>query len=204
MAQEDTRGAALINQFLEAYQRTPAFTARLEVLTRFKEQESHMALRMHYARPSNIALTVLDAKEFPAANGTTLTWLGERKARVSTQFYGVPLGITLPITDSRICNLRGYSIEDVSLAYEVPILQDPATKLRYLGSATFGGHAAEGIEARSPRLLRGIERERIWLDSRTRFPLLREMYEAGRVVYRMAMMDYEFNPQIPASMFARF
>lgn len=203
-AEEDGRGRVQVSRFLEAYQRTAAFTARLDVLTRQGKQESQMLLRLSYARPSRMALTVLTARDFPAANGTTVTWLGDRRARVSTRFYGLPLGITLPISDDRICNLRGYSVEDVSLAHEVPILQDSATRLRYLGRATVGGVAAEGVEVRSSRLLRGIERELVWLDPRTHFPLLREMYESGQVVYRMALTDYDFSPSLAADVFAPF
>ena len=204
LAQGDAKGNALVAQFLAAYAKTSAFTAHLDVLTREGKQESHMALKMVYARPQNIALTVENAKEFPMANGTTVTWLGASRARVSTHFYGVPLAITLPIKDNRICNLRGYSVQDVSLATEIPFLQDASTHVKYVGPATVAGHAAECIEARGPKLLHGIEKELIWLDAKTRFPLVREMYEAGRVVYRMAFADYEFNPHLPAALFAAF
>jgi outer membrane lipoprotein-sorting protein len=204
LAQGDAKGSALVSQFLAAYGRCSAFTAKLDVLTREGKQESHMALKMVYARPQNIALTVVDSKEFPMSNGTTVTWLGASRARVSTHFFGAPLAITLPVKDNRICNLRGYSLQDVSLGSEIPMLQDPSTHVKYVGPATIAGRAAECIEARGPKLLRGIERELIWLDRSTRFPLLREMYEAGRVVYRMALTQYEFNPQLPAALFAAF
>ncbi|MDB5099817.1 MAG: hypothetical protein JWM80_4238 [Cyanobacteria bacterium RYN_339] len=204
VAQGDARGNALVAQFLAAYAKTSSFSAHLDVVTREGREESHMALKLVYARPQNIALTVLDAKEFPAANGTTVTWLGAARARVSTHFYGVPLAVTLPVKDNRICNLRGYSVQEVSLATEIPMLQDPSTHVKYVGPATIAGRAAECIEARGPKLLRGIERELIWLDRTTRFPLLREMYEAGHVVYRMAFAEYEFNPHLPAALFAAF
>lgn len=204
LAQGDAKGNALVSQFLAAYNKTGSFSAHLDVLTRAGKQESHMALKMVYARPTNIALTVENAKEFPMANGTTVTWLGASRARISTHFYGVPLAITLPIKDDRICNLRGYSVQDVSLATEIPFLQDPSTHVKYVGAGTIAGRAAECIEARGPKLLHGIERELIWLDGKTRFPLLREMYEAGRVVYRMAFSDYQFNPHLPAALFAAF
>lgn len=204
VARGDDRGQTLVSAFLNAYQHTGTFTARLDVLTRKGSQASQMAVRVVYARPRNVALTVLDARQFPAANGTTLTWLGASRARVSTSFYGLPLAITVPVDDPRICNLRGYSIAQVDLGTEVPMLQEPTTRLRYLGEGRVNGRAASSLEVRSPHLLRGIEREVIWLDPHTHFPLLREMYESGRVVYRVAFSDYTFNPRVPPSLFAKF
>lgn len=203
-AQGDARGSALISEMLAAYSKTSAFSTHMDVLSREGNQSSRMGVKMIFAHPQNIALTILDAKQFPAANGTTLTWLGASKVRVSTSFYGIPLGITLPVNDQRLTNLRGYSLPDVTLSNQIKMLQESGTNLRYLGATKMGAHSVEGIEVRSNKLLRGIDRESIWMDSKLKFPVLIEMFEAGRVVYRMAFSNYEFNPQLPAALFARF
>jgi hypothetical protein len=202
---KDARATAVVGQFLTAYQHSNRFSAKMDVVTCEGTGQSRMQVEMTYAKPRNVALTVLEAPQFPAARGTTLTWLGESKARVSTHFYGLPLAITLPVDDPRICNLRGYSIAQVDIGNIVPILLDPSTQIHSLGSnKPLGGRNADGIDVRSPRLLRGIEREAIWLDAQTHFPLVREMYERGRVVYRLAFSSYAFNPVVPTSLFAKF
>jgi hypothetical protein len=99
---KDARATAVVGQFLQAYQHANKFSAKMDVLTCQGKEQSHMAVEMTYAKPRNVALTVLDAPQFPAARGTTLTWLGEAKARVSTHFYGLPLAVTLPVDDPRI------------------------------------------------------------------------------------------------------
>ena len=107
-------------------------------------------------------------------------------------------------TDPRISNLRGYTIVDVDINTINPILMDPATQFKALGSKVVNGRQSDGVEIRSARLLKGIDHEQIWFDEKSHFPTLREMYDATRAVYRVAFSEYNFNPSIPAATFAKF
>lgn len=194
-------GDRWLQEFLAAYEATDTFRGRLGIWAKKGSQTSTMRVDMALQKPNRTALTILEAPENRGAEGTRMTWFGERHVNVRTRFFGLPVSLSVSVDDERIKDVRGNTLLDTNIVRAVEVLRHPATQLRHVGTERFLDRPMQLLEMRSPRLLRGIEREVVWLDEKTRLPFVREMYADGVLVYRVSVETFQFNATLPAGTF---
>lgn len=201
----DAKGKALVQEFLAAYSRTFSFHGIAQVYTRKASQESHMRVDLAFQKPHMLAVTVLEHPENRLQEKTTITWQGERDCKVKTGFFGGLVRLTLPITDSRLRDIRGDTLKDVSIVTAIPMITHPRARTRYLGAHTLMGQATQGFEIKSPILLAGVVREEIYVSDLTKFPVVRRMFDAdNNKVYELAFVQNQLNLTLPPTQFQAF
>lgn len=197
----DPVGDRMLKDFLAAYEQTDTFKGRVAIWVRKGSQTSTMRVDMALEKPNRTGLTVLESPQNRAAEGTKMTWFGEKKVHVRTRFFGFPIRLSVSVGDDRIKDVRGNTMEDTNIVRAVEILRHPDTELRYLGTNRFLDRPMQLIEMRSPKLIKGIDREVVWLDEKTKLPFVREMYADDELVYRLTVETYQFNEALPVNAF---
>jgi outer membrane lipoprotein-sorting protein len=196
-------GDKVIAEFLEAFDRLNNFKGQVQVDTKNGRESSHMKAELNFEKPHHIAFKVLDYPQMPITNGSKIAWLGEGKAKVHTRLFGLPLTLPFPLEDPRLCDIRGDSIRDVSIVTAVNMMRTPGARFRYLGENRWKDHPVDMVEVKSPKLLKGIEREVIWFDQAAHFPWVRDMYENGEVVFHFTFDFWNLNLPLPPETFTQ-
>lgn len=198
----DPGGDHLLESFLGAYARVSNFRGQVKILESKGDRATTMRLELVLEKPNRTAMTILEAPENRSSEGTKMLWFGDRSVKVRTRFFGFPLTLGTGVDDDRLRDLRGNSLEDLNIVKAVGLLSEPGTTLRVLGAEKWRERPVTMLELRSPHLVKGIEREVIWLDDAWHLPLVREMYAEGKRVYRLEVESFRFDQQLPKECFS--
>jgi outer membrane lipoprotein-sorting protein len=200
-ARADDRGEAAVKRFLAVYDRAETFDGLATVFCRHAGRTTETTYQLYLSKPNKSGFRVLKAPHMRASEGTKLLWFGGPKAEVRTRFFGVPITLSADITDRRLCDLRGDTMADLNVVTAVAVLKDPATRFRYLGRQTLDGRTLDRVEVKSPRLLKGIDREVLGLDAASALPITREMHDAQGLAYKLTLTRFTLDNDLPASAF---
>jgi outer membrane lipoprotein-sorting protein len=83
----------------------------------------------------------------------------------------------------------------------VEVLRAPEARLKYMGRRLVGDRRVDLVELRSPKLLKGIEREVYGLDTASGLPLVREMYDAEGLTYRLTVERFKLDNDLSPTAF---
>jgi outer membrane lipoprotein-sorting protein len=153
-----------------------------------------------FQKPGKISVQVLEHTDGKAV-GTKIVYLGSGQAKVKTKFFGFQVKVNLDLSDGRMCNTRGNTLAETGIVRMMSILLDPNAKTRVLGQGELNGKTLTIVEVISSQSLRGITKELYYIDQQEKIPLVREMYEGNRLVYRSQFNNVVLNGQLPANAF---
>lgn len=198
----DARGEAFVKRFLAVYDKAETFEGVTKVYCRHQGKATETTYQLYLAKPNKSGFRVLKAPHMKASEGTKLLWFGGPKAEVRTRFFGLPITMSADITDKRLCDMRGDTMADLSVVAAVDVLSGPEARFTYVGRQTLNGRTLERIEVRSPRLLKGIQREVLGLDSESWLPIVREMHDAEGLAYKLTVERFKLDQALPPTAFS--
>ncbi|MEB3223961.1 MAG: hypothetical protein VKS61_17945 [Candidatus Sericytochromatia bacterium] len=201
LAAEDPRVRPLVQAFLKAYEAVRTYQGRIRSETRVGKRVDVTRTRLWLEKPHGTAFEMLESTAIPAGVGTKLVWYGGETCDVKTRFFGLPVKLTPAADDPRLAGIRGWSIREISIASVRRVMADPQTSFRYVGPDTFLGRPMTVLEARGPQLLRGTDRELIWLDDKLRLPFALEAYDGPERAFRVEIETFQFDAPLPAGAF---
>jgi outer membrane lipoprotein-sorting protein len=100
-----------------------------------------------------------------------------------------------------LADLRGDTMLDLNVVAAVETLRGSDARFKYLGRRLVGDRRVDLVELRSPRLLKGIEREVYGLDTASGLPLVREMYDADGLTYKLTVERFKLDNDLPPNAF---
>jgi hypothetical protein len=158
---------------------------------------SRSRTRLKYRAPGHVMLEVLESST-PKVAGTRVLWKGGSQVTVKTQFVGFWVTVPLSITDERIRDDRGYSLDQTAIPRTLDTLLHPQASVTWRGEAQQGGRVMDVLDVVSPLRLTPATREVYGIDRATRTPILREMYRGDKVIHRMQVDQVNVNPSFTA------
>ena len=200
-AQADPQGEALIRRFLAVYDQAETFEGVARVYCRHQGKATETTYQIYLAKPNKSGFRVLKAPHQRSTEGTKLVWLGGPKVDVRTRFFGLPISLKADVTDKRLGDLRGDTMDDLSVVTAVSVLRRPDVRVTYLGRQVLDGRALERVEVKSPALLKGIRREVLSLDVETGIPIVREMHDEAGVAYKLTVERFKLDNGLPSTAF---
>ncbi|HBN08508.1 MAG TPA: hypothetical protein DD435_07615 [Cyanobacteria bacterium UBA8530] len=153
-----------------------------------------------FQKPGKISIQVLEHTDGKAV-GTKIVYLGSGQAKVKTKFFGFQVKVNLDLSDGRMCNTRGNTLAETGIVRMMSTLLDPNARTRILGQGALNGKPLAIVEVISNQSLRGITRELFFIDQQDKIPLVREMYEGNRLVYRSQFNNVALNGSLPSTAF---
>ncbi|MBC7545329.1 MAG: hypothetical protein H7338_21600 [Candidatus Sericytochromatia bacterium] len=148
------------------------------------------------AKPDRMWAKILKGSD-GATVGTQVLWNGDTTCRIQTKFFGFPLKLTMPIADSRLKSLRGWTLADVSVARFFKALLADKAPIRYVGQAMFGEQQVDVLELVTPEVVPGITKEHIGVSLDHQSMLVREFYVGDTVVSRSHYSQQAYNIALP-------
>jgi outer membrane lipoprotein-sorting protein len=191
----------VVQAFLKAYDAVQTFQGRIRAETRLGKKLDVTRSRLWLEKPHGTAFEMLESLAVPAGVGTKLIWHGEATCDVRTRFFGLPIKLSPAFDDARLAGIRGWNLRDISIASVRRLLADPASSFRLVGPDTFLGRRMTVIEARGPQVLRGTDRELIWLDDKLRLPFALEAWDGEERAFRVEIETFEFDAPLPPGAF---
>lgn len=200
-AYADAQGEAVVKRFLAVYDRAETFEGVAKVFCRHAGKTTETTYQIYLAKPNKSGFRVLKAPHQKSTEGTKLVWLGGPQVDVRTRFFGFPISLKADIKDKRLGDLRGDTMDDLSVVTAVAVLKRADTQVRYLGRQVLEGRTLDRVEVKSPALLAGIRREVLSLDAATGIPIVREMHDEAGVAYRLTLERFTLDNGLPAHAF---
>ncbi|MFN3428737.1 MAG: hypothetical protein ACK46X_02160 [Candidatus Sericytochromatia bacterium] len=200
-AQADAQGAALVKRFLAVYDKAQCFEGVVRVFCRHEGKSTETTYQLYLAKPNKSGFKVLSAPHQKASEGTKLVWTGGPKVDVRTRFFGLPITMKADVTDKRLGDLRGDTMADLNVVTAVSWLKAPDARFEYLGRQALNGRTIDRVAFRSPRLLKGIQKEVFGLDTETSLPLTREMHDDQGLAYKLTVERFKLDNDLPATAF---
>ncbi|MEB3220642.1 MAG: hypothetical protein VKS61_01050 [Candidatus Sericytochromatia bacterium] len=197
-ASSDPRASAVLAAVAQMRQQARASDMRI-TLTCQKDGGKTTRSRTHlkFRAPSHVMLEVLESST-PKVAGTRLLWKGGSQVTVKTQFVGFWVTVPLDVSDERVRDDRGYSLEQTSIPRTLDTLLHPQAVVTWRAEAQQGGRLMDVLDVVSPGRLAPTTREVYGIDRATRTPILREMYQGDRVIHRMQVDQVTVNPTFTA------
>lgn len=190
---------ALLGRFLATYERADHWVGRIHSHTVGPKGSQDTWMRVWLRKPNHSAFLIEKAPHKPASEGTKLVWHGDDpKVQLRTRFFGLPVTLQVPYQDPRLAGARGDDLMDLSVNRAVEIARHPACQVEAIGPGSWQGQRLQLVKLKSPRLLRGVTHEILGLDEVHHLPLIREMYEGSRRVYRMEVLEHQLDGPWPA------
>lgn len=149
------------------------------------------------AKPDRMWAHILKASD-GATVDTEVYWNGGSTCRVKTRFFGFLLKLTLPIADSRLKSLRGWTLADMSIARFFQALLADDAAVTYIGQAMFGEEKLDLVELVTPAVVPGITKERFGVSLNHQELRLREFYAGDTLVSRSHYAQPKYNVPLPA------
>lgn len=203
VARAEAPSVPLVEAFMSAYEKAHNFRGTIRVTEKKGRESSTTRFLLVLEKPNRTAVTILEAPQARHTEGARLVWFGGKNIEVKASILGMPLRVTTGVEDDRLRDFRGYSNADLTIWRSIQVLGDPRTQVEVLEPAVLDpeDRALEWVSIRSPRLLPGIDSERIGLDPRDHLPRVREMFAGGGCVYRLVVEKGEFDGELPPSTF---
>jgi outer membrane lipoprotein-sorting protein len=201
-ARAEESSGKLLASFLAAYDKVQTYVGRIAVTTNVNGKHQANKYLLALEKPNKTALTVLESPSQRGAVGTKIVWHGGANCDVKTRFFGFPLALSPRYDDPRLAGARGDNMWDLSVANAVLMTRDPRTRFKPLREETLMGRRMHVVEIRSPKLLKGIDYEVLWLDDALRLPFARDMVQDGQVVYHVEVETFKFDTVLPANTFS--
>jgi hypothetical protein len=197
----DPRAAAVLAGVSQMRQAARGTELRI-TLTCVQDSGKSSRARTHYKfrAPNHVMLEVLESST-PKVAGTRVLWKGGSQVTVKTQFVGFWVTVPLSVTDERIRDDRGFSLDQTSIPRTLDTLLHPQATVVWRGEAQQGGRVMDVLDVVSPLRLAPTTREVFGIDRATRTPILREMYRGDKVIHRMQVDQVNVNPGFTASDF---
>lgn len=194
------RGADKAAELVAGVKRLERKLATFSGVVRFWETDGQKvetnAAEVFLAAPGRIRANLTETAN-PLKRGAKLVYLGGQEVRVKLGF----IKKTYRYDHPDVVSLNGYRIDQTDISAIVAGLTHPQAQVRYAGSATVDGRAAEVIEVTSPVLLPGVDREVVTLDAEHFVPVKLDALRASAPVFRMALSDWKLNPPLSDDLF---
>lgn len=198
-ASPQAEGKALTSAFLAAYAKADHFIGTIRCVTRGQGKVNETLMKVWLKKPNHSAFLILEAPQRPTSVGTKLVWHGDDpKVTLRTRFFGLPITMRTGYDDARLNGVRGDSLMDLAVTTAVAMVKDPAASFELIGQSQSQGRKLKLVKLLSPKLLRGISHEVLGIDEASKLPLVREMYEGSRQVYRMEVQSFQVDGPWPA------
>lgn len=191
---------ALLSDIGQRYQSLQALQSQVIVYDAYNGKSTSSKSTSYFQKPNRFSVQVTEHTDSKAV-GTKIAYTGGSEAKIKTKFFGFQVKLNLALSDSRICNLRGDSLNDTGIVRMMSILLDPQAQVRFMSQGTLAGAPIAMLEVVSQRSLRGITREVFCINLQSRLPVIREMYEGTRLTYRLQFTNILLDPQLPANAF---
>jgi outer membrane lipoprotein-sorting protein len=200
-AMADGQADALVRRFLGVYDKASHYEGVVTVFCRYGGKTSETTYQLYLQKPNKSGFKVLKAPHKPATEGTKLVWISPQKVQVRTRFFGLPVTLQTDATDPRLADLRGDTMLDLNVVAAVEVLRGPDARLKYVGRRLVGDRRVDLVELRSPRLLKGIDHEVYGLDTASGLPIVREMYDAEGLTYKLTVERFKLDNDLPPTAF---
>lgn len=191
---------ALLADISQRYQNMQSLQSQVIVYDAYNGKNTSSKSLSYFQKPNRFSVQVTEHTDSKAV-GTKIAYTGGTEAKIKTKFFGFQVKLNLGLSDSRICNLRGDTLNDTGIVRMMSILLDPQAQVKFMSQGTLAGAPIAILEVVSQRSLRGITREVYCVNLQTRLPVIREMYEGTRLTYRMQFTNTLLDPQLPANAF---
>ncbi|MDB5098056.1 MAG: hypothetical protein JWM80_2477 [Cyanobacteria bacterium RYN_339] len=197
----DAKADKAIKEFLAAYEHVQTYNGRIAVYTNAKGKHVSSKYDLALQKPNHTMFTMVENPSLRLAEGTKVVWHGGAMVDVKTKFFGFPMKMAAKYDDSRLTGVRGDNMYDLSVAKAVEITKASGAKFKYLRTETFLGRPMDVLEIRSPKMLKGIDHEVLWLDQKLHLPFKRDMYQDGQVAYHVEVETFKFDEALPGDTF---
>ncbi|MBM3266166.1 MAG: hypothetical protein FJZ01_00835 [Candidatus Sericytochromatia bacterium] len=149
-----------------------------------------------FQKPSSTALLIKEHTKTAAA-GTKMVWMGGSKVGIKTKFIGFWVKTNLDEQDDRLRDARGDSLSDTAVPKMMQALLDPQAQVALVGRGEYKGRPIAQISLKSKFMVKGVESERIAIDTGNYLPVVREMYQKGQLTYRLQLESIKINVHEP-------
>lgn len=190
----------ILSEVSRMYQQTNTISAQIICFDTNNGKTVSSRSMSYFSKPSKLSLQVLEHTDGKAV-GTKIVHLGSGKAKVKTKFFGLQVKVDLDLSDSRMCNLRGDTLQDTGIVKMMSVLLDESAQVRVLGQGSLSGVPVTMLEVVSRQSLRGITREVFGIDNTRKMPVIREMYQGSKLVFRTQFSNIVPNATLPTNAF---
>lgn len=196
-AKGDAQADAVVAQVRKTWTATNTLSGTVAFWEKQGNDVSQSKADFFWSRPEKLRANVTEADSV-TKRGAKLVYLGDKKITVKVAF----IKKTLAYDDPQVLSLRGFRIDQTSITAVVGGLLDPQATIRYAGTATFNGRAADLLEGTgSQYMLPGCSKMVVAVDKQTNMPCNVEAYAGSEVVFRAQIPTLTLNPQLPSNTF---
>lgn len=181
------------------YQRNNNLRADVTVYVKNLQKGDTESAKLDYwfQKPNSTALLIKEHSPKAAAAGTKMVWMGGEKLAIKTKFIGFWVKTSLPESDERLKDTRGDRISETAVPRMMKAILDPRAQVVLVGRGQFKGRPVVQLSLKSQFSLPRVESERISVDTTNYLPVVREMYEGGKLTYRLQLEGIKLNVHEP-------
>ncbi|GEM_PF-6664884 len=187
------QGRAVIQGLLKSYAAARSFQGSIQVETRLGEKVDIVRMNMWLEKPYGVAFKVLSSSLTPGQAGSKVVWFGEPNCEVKTSLFGFPVKLSASCEDPRLAGPRGWTLRETSVRALMRMVEDPRTTFRGLGTGTVSGRVMNLVEVRGPAILKGLDREILFIDDKLKLPFAVEGYDGAERALRLEIESFSFN-----------
>lgn len=182
----------LLQHMSQAYKASQGFTATIETFDVGPKGQEGTTLKCAFKRPQTLAIEVVKANE---GQGTRFVWAGGSDLRVRPNFP--PVTVTLPLTDSRLVSKNGWTLKQTGVGAIYDVLFDASASSKLVGEQPVQGRNCKVLEMRSAKSPAGATHELISVDPATGFPMMRQIFQNSKLLYRLEIKN--LTPTTPSA-----
>lgn len=160
---------ALIAHSHEVFAAMPMYHLRLAYTQKSDTESSKGVYDIYGQQPRTMKIEVVEG----SGEGTKLLWKGGKDVQVRPSGFLSALTLNLPLGDSRLVSIRGYTLAQTDLSAMYGYMTDAANKATQLAADTF--------DVTGPHLLSGVTHMRATVDLTTWLPKTVTMTDAKNV-----------------------
>ena len=187
------QGRATIRAMLKSYEAARSFQGCIKVETRLRDKVDIVRMNMWLEKPYGVSFKVLSSSAAPGTAGSKVVWFGEPNCDVKTSLFGLPIKLSTSCEDPRLAGPRGWTLRETSVRALMRMVEDPRTTFRSLGMGKAAGRTMNLVEARGPALLKGLQREVLYIDDKPKLPFGVEGWDGEERALRLEVESFAFD-----------
>lgn len=176
-------------------------TATIDSWNTNGQKSETVKTRISFMQPDHNRVDILQSTNSSAV-GSKVVWSGTSQVTVRAKVLFVSVTLTLPQTDDRLVNARGYTVADVGLKRLIDIFFHPQTNAKWLGTSNMDGRNLYILELTSPLSPDDVSKERVGIDPETKLPVLRQLFQGDQMVFWTQLTAIQTNTPLDGSLFS--
>lgn len=186
----EPQAVALAQQVQQAFLALPGYQVGLQYWLKLGETVGTGATSVTGRPPMAMRVEVTKGNNA----GTKLRYEGGKTAKVRPAGLFSGLTVDLPITDGRLLNTRGDTLDQFCIGGMLARFTDPSNRVSMLPPQAEG----QAVRVEGPKLLKGCTAMVAVVDPQSRFPKAVFLYEGEAIVGRLTLVNFRpvANPKL--------